>query len=161
MSETSCASAPFATQADLGRSTWWPMKRPSSGLSLHRKCARTDFSTARQEDSGTPRSSWRTPIPGACEQVLGAHQLQIQTWLQQEGLLLTKVHELLGQGCRCPMRRRTALRRSDVRFGSRSSITVRRRESAPGEVADLGVQLQAAGPAPQCLREPGEVAGKR
>src|SRR3989442_14767738 len=36
-----------------------------------------------------------TASPGQIELALMARQSQIQSWLQQEGLLLTKVHELL------------------------------------------------------------------
>jgi transposase len=81
---------------------------------------------------GAPRSL------GACEQALQAHRGQIQIWLQQEGLLLTKVHELLGrQGVSVPYASLHRFAQKRCEFGSRSSVTVRRMESTPGEVAEV------------------------
>lgn len=81
---------------------------------------------------GAPRS------PGASAQVLLAHQGQIQSWLQKDGLLLTKVHELLGrQGVSVPYASLHRFAQKWCEFGSRSCLTVRRRESTPGEVAEV------------------------
>jgi len=76
--------------------------------------------------------------PGATERVLFEHRAQIQHWLEQDHLLLTKVHELLGRsGVSVPY---TSLHRFAQKwcdFGKKTSVTVRRLEGKPGEFAEV------------------------
>lgn len=71
------------------------------------------------------------------EQRLLPHRQRIQAWLNQDRLLLTKIHELLGrEGIRTSYASLYRFARKWCEFG-RSSTTVRRQESAPGEVAEV------------------------
>ena len=71
------------------------------------------------------------------EQCLQPHRQQIQTWLKEDGLLLTKIHELLGrEGIVSSYAALYRFARKWCGFG-RSATTVRRQESAPGEAAEV------------------------
>src|SRR5262249_617346 len=67
------------------------------------------------------------------EQRLQPHRQRIQAWLNDDRLLLTKVHELLGrEGIVSSYAALYRFARKWCEFG-RSSTTIRRQESAPGE----------------------------
>ena len=71
------------------------------------------------------------------EEVLAPWADQVYEWLTADRLQVTRIQELLaGRGCRVSY---TSLRRFIVRRGwqRRSPATVRMRESAPGEVAEM------------------------
>ena len=71
------------------------------------------------------------------EEVLAPWADQVYEWLTADRLQVTRIHELLaGRGCRVSY---TSLRRFIQRRGwqRRSPATVRMRESAPGEVAEM------------------------
>jgi transposase len=71
------------------------------------------------------------------EQLLKPHQQRIQTWLNQDGLLLSKIHELLGrEGIVTSYAALYRFARKWCDFG-KSTTTVRRQESAAGEVAEV------------------------
>jgi len=80
--------------------------------------------------------------PGSSQAQLLPHREQIQTWLQPEderrGLRLTKVQQLLArQGVDVPY---SSLHRFAVQhcgFADRRRLTVRRAETAPGELAEV------------------------
>jgi len=76
--------------------------------------------------------------PGATEKVLLERRVQIQQWLEQEHLLLTKVHEFLARdGITVPY---TSLHRFAQKwcdFGKKPSITLRKLEGKPGEFAEV------------------------
>src|SRR5436309_13161276 len=81
----------------------------------------------------------RPPAPtGASEKVLLERRVQIQQWLEQEHLLLTKVHEFLARdGITVPY---TSLHRFAQKwcdFGKKPSITLRKLEGKPGEFAEV------------------------
>lgn len=77
------------------------------------------------------------PTAGQVEQRLIERQQQIQTWLQ-EGLLLTKVHELLArEGLSVAYSTLHRFARKWCDFGSSSLLTVRKAEVAPGEMAEV------------------------
>jgi len=89
--------------------------------------------TAFVREAKHPRSA---APPGVTEKVLLEHRTQIQHWLEQEHLLLTKVHELLGRsGVSVPY---TSLHRFAQKwcdFGKKTSVTIRKVEGEPGEFA--------------------------
>ncbi len=71
------------------------------------------------------------------EQRLQPHRQRIQAWLNEDRLLLTKIHELLNrEGIVSSYAALHRFARKWCEFG-RSSTTVRRRQSAPGEVAEV------------------------
>lgn len=79
-----------------------------------------------------------TASSGQIEQALLARQSQIQSWLQQDDLLLTKVHELLAREGLCVTYSslyRFARKWCD--FGASSLLTVRKAPVAPGEMAEV------------------------
>ncbi len=76
--------------------------------------------------------------PGQIEQALMARQSQIQSWLQDEGLLLTKVHELLArEGLSVTYSSLYRFARKWCDFGSSSLLTVRKAPVSPGEMAEV------------------------
>jgi transposase len=71
------------------------------------------------------------------EQQLRSRTEQIRVWLDQDHLLLTKVHELLSrEGLVVSYSALYRFARKWCEFGRASSITVRRAESLPGEMAE-------------------------
>lgn len=77
------------------------------------------------------------PQSSETEQRLKPHQQRIQTWLNEDRLVLTKIHELLGrEGVVASYAALYRFARKWCDFG-RSSTTVRRQESTPGEVAEV------------------------
>jgi transposase len=71
------------------------------------------------------------------EQCLQPHRQRIQSWLKDDRLLLTKVHELLGrEGIVSSYAALYRFARKWCEFGRRS-VTVRRQEGAPGEAAEV------------------------
>jgi transposase len=71
------------------------------------------------------------------EQRLQPHRQRIQAWLNEDRLLLTKIHELLGrEGIVSSYAALYRFARKWCEFG-RSSTTVRRQQSTPGEVAEV------------------------
>jgi transposase len=71
------------------------------------------------------------------ERQLEQHRQRIRCWLNEDRLLLTKIHELLGrEGVVVSYSALYRFARKWCDFG-RSSTTVRRQESGPGEVAEV------------------------
>ena len=78
-----------------------------------------------------------TTVSSEVEQRLKPRTDQIRAWLEKDRLLLTKVHELLGrQGLAVSYSALYRFARKCCDFGAASSITVRRAESLPGEMAE-------------------------
>ncbi len=76
--------------------------------------------------------------PGQTEQSLMKRRPQIQAWLRQDHLLLTKVHELLAhEGLSVAYSSLHRFAQKWCEFGNPSSITVRRVECTPGEMAEV------------------------
>jgi transposase len=74
---------------------------------------------------------------GQAEQELRPRTEQIRAWLEKDHLFLTKVHELLGrEGLVVSYSGLYRFARKWCEFGRASSITVRRTESLPGEMAE-------------------------
>src|SRR5688572_10407297 len=74
---------------------------------------------------------------GPIEQALLARQGQIQSWLKEERLILTKIHELLGrEGLAVPYPTLHRFARKHCGFGKPAG-TVRRIEGSPGEFAEV------------------------
>jgi transposase len=77
------------------------------------------------------------PQTSEVEQELQAHRQRIQGWLNEDGLVLTKIHELLGrEGIVTSYAALYRFARKWCDFG-RSTTTVRRRETGVGEVAEV------------------------
>ena len=75
---------------------------------------------------------------GEAEQSLKPRTDQIRAWLEKDHLLLTKVHKLLGrEGLVTSYSALYRFARKWCDFGTASSITVRRAESLPGEMAEV------------------------
>lgn len=78
-----------------------------------------------------------TAAASEVEQRLKPRADQIRAWLEKDRLLLTKVHELLGRdGLLVSYSALYRFARRCCEFGTASSITVRRAESQPGEMAE-------------------------
>ena len=78
-----------------------------------------------------------TVAAGEAEQRLKPRTEQIRTWLNKDHLLLSKVHELLGrEGLVVSYSALYRFARKWCEFGRASSITVRRADSLPGEMAE-------------------------
>ena len=76
-------------------------------------------------------------VTSEAEQQLKPRTDQIRAWLEKDHLLLTKVHELLArEGLVVSYSALHRFARKWCDFGTASSITVRRAESQPGEVAE-------------------------
>ena len=76
--------------------------------------------------------------PGKAEQQLQMHRERIEKWLKEDRLLLTKIHELLvREGVAATYTALYRFARKFCDFGSATSVTLRRQESAPGEVAEV------------------------
>jgi len=74
---------------------------------------------------------------GPIEQALIQRQSQIQSWLDKDKLILTKVHELLGrEGLAVPYPTLHRFARKHCAFGKPAG-TVRRIEGTPGEFAEV------------------------
>jgi transposase len=74
---------------------------------------------------------------GEAAQQLKPRTEQIRAWLDKDHLLLTKVHELLGrEGLVVSYSTLHGFARKWCEFGRAGSITVRRAESLPGEMAE-------------------------
>jgi transposase len=74
---------------------------------------------------------------GPIEQALLARESQIQSWIKDDQLILTKVHELLGrEGLVVPYPTLHRFARKHCGFGKPAG-TVRRIEGTPGEFADV------------------------
>src|SRR5262245_56512736 len=85
------------------------------------------------------KSSRPAPPPlGKTEKVLLDRRDQIREWLQQDDLLLTKIHELLArEGVLVPYLSLYRFARKWCDFGRRRSVTIRRLEGKPGEYAEV------------------------
>ena len=87
-----------------------------------------------QQHLGRPGAA---PEQGPIEQALAGRQEQIQKWLKQDRLILTKVHELLGrEGLVVPYPTLHRFVRKHCAFGKPVG-TVRRLEGNPGEFAEV------------------------
>lgn len=90
---------------------------------------------AIHEQVGCPGASAGS---GSAELTLLPQRQQIQSWLDQDRLLLTKVHELLQrQGLAASYSSLYRFARKWCGAGSSSSLTVRKAQSAPGELAEV------------------------
>src|SRR5215472_5350787 len=109
----------LAEEAGIGRHTPWPDESKLQAI---------------RQRMGRPGA---VVAAGEAEQRLRPRTEQIRAWLDKDRLLLTKVHELLG--CEGLVVSYSALYRFACKwceFGRASSITVRRAESLPGEMAE-------------------------
>jgi transposase len=89
---------------------------------------------AIRERMGRPGASREQ---GPIEQALLARQPQIQSWLKEDRLILTKIHELLGrEGLTVPYPTLHRFARKHCGFGKPAG-TVRRIEGKPGEFAEV------------------------
>ena len=110
-------------------------------IRLAKKTGLSEGDTATKQhlqliDKSIPRPGARSQTSGA-EQQLQPHRQRIQAWLNEDRLVLTKIHELLGrEGIVTSYAALYRFARKWCDFG-RSATTVRRRESAPGEVAEV------------------------
>lgn len=76
--------------------------------------------------------------PGETEAILLQHRDQIRHWLEEENLLLTKIHELLArEGVRIPYPSLHRFAHKWLDFGKRTSVTVRKIDGQPGEYAEV------------------------
>ena len=76
--------------------------------------------------------------PGETERILLPHQERIRNWLQEDKLLLTRVHDLLTRdGILVPYISLYRFARKRCEFGGSPSVTVRRLEGQPGEYAEV------------------------
>jgi hypothetical protein len=95
--------------------------------------------------------------PGGTEAVLLEHRDRIRHWLDEDGLLLTKVHELLARdGVLVPYPSLHRFARKWLDFGKRASITVRKLDGQPGDYAEvdfgrLGYLQDLGGPKPRAV----------
>jgi transposase len=80
-----------------------------------------------------------TPVHGsAAEEQLSAHRERIEAWLANDKLVLTKIHELLGrEGVQVSYAALYRFARKFCGLARTAAIAVRRRESEPGEVAEV------------------------
>jgi transposase len=86
-----------------------------------------------QQGMGRPGAREQGPI----EQALQSRQTQIQSWLKDDKLILTKVHELLGrEGLAVPYPTLHRFVRKHCGFG-KVAVTVRRIEGTAGEFAEV------------------------
>jgi transposase len=106
-------------EAGIGRQTPWPDESKLQAL---------------RERMGRPGAA---VAAGQAEQRLRPRTKQIRAWLDKDRLLLTKVHELLGrEGLVVSYSALYRFARKWCEFGRASTITVRRAESLPGEMAE-------------------------
>jgi hypothetical protein len=76
--------------------------------------------------------------PGGTEAVLLEHRDRIRHWLDEDRLLLSKVHELLARdGVLVPYPSLHRFARKWLDFGKRPSITVRKLDGQPGDYAEV------------------------
>jgi transposase len=76
--------------------------------------------------------------PGETEKILLPHQSRIRRWLEEDKLLLTRVHDLLTRdGILVPYISLYRFARKWCEFGGSSSVTVRRIDGKPGEYAEV------------------------
>ena len=109
----------LAEEAGIGRQTPWPDEGKLQAL---------------RERMGRPGAA---VAAGQAEQQLRPRTEQIRAWLDKDRLLLTKVHELLGrEGLMVSYSTLYRFAHKWCEFGRASSITVRRAESLPGEMAE-------------------------
>src|SRR6516162_8970761 len=109
----------LAEEAGIGRQTPWPDEGKLQAL---------------RERMGRPGAA---VAAGQAEQQLRPRTEQIRAWLDKVRLLLTKVHELLGrEGLVVSYSALYRFARKWCEFGRASTITVRRAESLPGEMAE-------------------------
>ncbi len=109
----------LAQEVGVGRETPWPDEGKLQALRQH---------------MGRPGA---TATAGEAEQQLKPRTEQIRAWLDKDRLLLTKVHELLGrEGRGVSYSALYRFARKSCGFGRASSITVRRAECLPGEMAE-------------------------
>ena len=108
-----------AGEADIGQEAPWPDEGKLQAI---------------QQGMGRPGA---TTAAGEAEQQLKPRTEQIRAWLDNDHLLLTKVHELLGrEGVVVSYSALYRFARKWCQFGRASSITVRRAECLPGEMAE-------------------------
>jgi transposase len=109
----------LAEEAGIGRQTPWPDEGKLQAI---------------RQRMGRPGAAVAV---GQTEQQLRPRTEQIRAWLDKDRLLLTKVHELLGrEGLVVSYSALYRFARKWCEFGRASSITVRRAESLPGEMAE-------------------------
>ena len=125
-----------ARSTGLDRKTVRRLIRLGQQVGLKPGDAVPDEATLRgiRERIGRPGAA---PQQGPIEQALLARQPQIQSWLNKDGLILTKVHELLGrEGLAVPYPTLHRFVRKHCGFGKPVG-TVRRIEGTPGEFAEV------------------------
>jgi transposase len=125
-----------ARSTGLDRKTVRRLIRLGQQVGLKPGDALADEATLRtiRERIGRPGAA---PQQGPIEQALLARQPQIQSWLNKDRLILTKVHELLGrEGLGVPYPTLHRFVRKHCGFGKPVG-TVRRIEGAPGEFAEV------------------------
>lgn len=98
--------------------------------------------TANEQQVGQIRQAVGRPgapsQPSKAERQLQVHRARIEKWLKEDRLLLTKIHELLiREGVTATYTALYRFARKFCDFGSGPSVTVRRQESMPGEVAEV------------------------
>jgi transposase len=128
---------PISRATGLDRKTIRPILAAAQGLGLKPGDPWPDEPTlsAFLERAKPCRSAL---TPGDREKALLARREQIQQWLKKDHLLLTKVHELLErEGFRVPYSSLHRFAQKWCDFGASSSITVRKVEGKPGEVAEV------------------------
>lgn len=109
----------LAGEAGIGQETPWPDEGKLQSL---------------RQRMGRPGA---VVAAGEAEQQLKPRTEQIRAWLDQDHLLLTKVHELLGrEGLRVSYSALHRFARKWCGFGRAASITVRRADCLPGEMAE-------------------------
>lgn len=78
------------------------------------------------------------PAPGEAENRLSGQTERIRKWLEEDRLLLTKVHELLvRQGLDVSYSSLYRFARKHCGFGSAAGATVRRIDCQPGELGEV------------------------
>ena len=127
----------IARATGLDRKTIRPFLKAATDLGLKPGSPWPDEATVssftEQAKRPRPRSS-----PGETETVLLARREQIEHWLRQDRLLLTKIHELLErEGLLVPYSSLHRFAQKWCDFGTSSLVTVRRLEGKPGEVAEV------------------------
>jgi transposase len=127
----------IARATGLDRKTVRPYIAAAEALGLKRGDALPEESHLG-EIAARARGPRETPPPGETELALLGRREQIGTWLGRDGLLLTKVHELLQrEGLDVPYSSLHRFARKWCDFGSSALVTVRRPEGKPGEMAEV------------------------
>jgi transposase len=127
---------PIARATGLDRKTIRKLIAVALGLGLNPGDPWPEEKTVASFVGATQHSRPATQA-GITEKVLLEQRVQIQQWLEQ-GLLLTKAHELLArEGIQIPYGSLYRFARKWCDFGKRTSLTVRKIEGKPGEFAEV------------------------